>query len=91
MILRAELMKKKYERVMKDKHVSQFNSLWKDPQMKKAFNELEKSYYQVHKIGYRRMPKEMYLNWQSRINKDTARAPYKFKSPQPFKQYNYNV
>jgi hypothetical protein len=91
MILRAELLKRQYEEVMKDKGVTQFSGLWKDPLMKNKFSEIEQSYYAIHQTGYRRMPKEMYLNWLFRVNKDTTHTPYKFKSPQPFKQYNYNV
>jgi RHS repeat-associated protein len=37
------------------------------------------------------MPKEMYLNWLFRVQKDSTRKPYKFAPPQPFKKYNYNV
>ncbi len=91
MILRAELLKKQYEQLMKENGVTEFSKLWKDPQLKKQFTELEQAYFSVHQVGYRRMPKEMYLNWLFRINKDTTRKPYKFKSPQPFKQYNYKV
>lgn len=91
LILKAELLKKQYEQVMKERQVSHFNELWKDLAMKKKFDELQQSYFKVHQIGYRRMPKEMYLNWLFRVQKDTTRTPYKFKSPQPFKQYDYNV
>jgi hypothetical protein len=91
MILRAELLKKQYEQVMQSKGVTHFSKLWQEAEMKKKFRELEQSYFKIHQIGYRRMPKEMYLNWLHRVKKDTTREPYKFKSPQPFKQYNYNV
>lgn len=91
MILRAELLKKQYEQVMNVKGVSHFSNLWKDPLMKSQFKELEQSYYRIHQTGYRRMPKEMYLNWLFRVRKDTTHTPYKFKSPQPFKKHNYNV
>jgi len=91
MILRAELLKKRYEQVMKDKGATQFSKLWTNPAMKEKFDEVQRAYFNVHQVGYRRMPKEMYLNWLFRVKKDTTRTPYKFKSPQPFKQYNYNV
>lgn len=91
MILRAELLKKQYEQVMQSKGVNHFSKLWNDGNMKKKFRELEQSYFKIHQVGYRRMPKEMYLNWLHRVKKDTTRKPYMFKSPQPFKQYNYNV
>lgn len=91
MILRAELLKKQYEQVMKDKGATQFAQLLNDPLMKRQFEEVQSAYFDVHQVGYRRMPKEMYLNWLFRVRKDSTRTPYKFKSPQPFKQYNYNV
>lgn len=91
MILRAELLKKQYEQVMKEKGATQFTQLLKDPLMKKQFDEVQRAYFDVHQVGYRRMPREMYLNWLFRVRKDSTRTPYKFKSPQPFKQYNYNV
>lgn len=91
MILRAELLKKQYEQIMKDKGETQFSKLWTNPLMKEKFDEVQRAYFNVHQVGYRRMPKEMYLNWLFRVKKDTTRTPYKFKSPQPFKQYNYNV
>lgn len=91
LILKAELQKKQYEQLMNEKGATHFSKLWKDPSMKNKFAELEQSYYQIHQLGYRRMPKEMYLNWLYRVNKDTTRRPYHFASPQPFKQFNYNV
>jgi RHS repeat-associated protein len=59
--------------------------------MKNKFMELEQVYYNVHQVGYRRMPKEMYLNWLFRVNKDSTRKPYVFQTPQPFKKHNYKV
>jgi RHS repeat-associated protein len=91
MILKAELQKEQYTEVMKERGAINFSVLWKDNTMKARFAELEKSYYQIHQLGYRRMPKEMYLNWLFRVKNDKTRKPYVFTNPQPFKQYNYNV
>lgn len=91
MILKAELLKEQYAQLMKERGAINFSMLWKDNTMKDKFAELEKSYYQIHQLGYRRMPKEMYLNWLFRVKNDTTRKPYMFTNPQPFKQYNYNV
>lgn len=89
-ILKSELLKKKYEKVAAEK--GEKNVLKpKDTEVKKKFEELEKSYYSVHQVGYRRMPIEMYLNWLYRVRKDTTRKPHRFESPQPFKDYNYKV
>jgi hypothetical protein len=91
LILKAELLKKEYEKRMSEKGVANFSDLWKDVAMKKKFEELEQAYYSIHQLGYRRMPKQMYLNWLFRVKKDTTHVPYKFDAPQPFKHYNYNV
>lgn len=90
LILKSELLKKRYENLAAEKGEKDFLKP-KDSNLKKKFEELEKSYYSVHKIEYRRMPKEMYLNWLYRVRKDTTRKPHRFESPQPFKDYNYKV
>jgi RHS repeat-associated protein len=90
LILKSELLKKKYETAATEKGEKNFLKP-KDTELKKKFEELEKSYFSVHQVGYRRMPKEMYLNWLYRVRGDTTRKPYKFESPQPFKDYNYKV
>ncbi len=90
LILKSELLKKEYEKALTEKGEKNFIKP-KDTELKRKFEELEKSYYTVHKVGYRRMPKEMYLNWLYRVRKDTTRKPHKFESPQPFKDYGYKV
>lgn len=90
LILKSELLKKEYERSVTEKgETNHLNP--KDSELKNKFEGLEKSYYSVHQVGYRRMPREMYLNWLYRVRKDTTRKPHKFESPQPFKDYNYKV
>lgn len=89
LILKAELKKKDFFQLMYAEGLTDVSK--GNATLKSTFAELEKEYFQIHELGYRRMPKEMYLNWLYRVNKDTTRKPYYFKSPQPFKQYNYNV
>lgn len=91
LILKAELLKKQYEALMKLENVENFEELWSNLGSKELFIQTENAYQKVAAIGYRRMPKEMYLNWLFRVKKDTTRLPYKFRSPQPFKRYNYPV
>jgi RHS repeat-associated protein len=90
LILRAELLKKGYEKSMTEKGERNFLKP-NDPELKNRFEQLEKAYFAVHQVGYRRMPKEMYLNWLYRVRNDTTRKPHKFESPQPFKDYGYKV
>jgi len=91
LILKSELQKKQYEAVMYGHGTADFTKLWSDPQMKRQFEEIEISYFKIQQLGYRRMPKEMYLNWLFKVQKDTSRKPVQFVAPQPFKKYNYNV
>lgn len=91
LILKAELQKKQYEALMFEEGISDFSKSKSDQSMKSKLAELEQSYLKIHKLGYRRMPKEMYLNWLFRVQKDTTRKPFQFATPQPFKKYDYNV
>ena len=91
LILKAELQKKKYEALMYEKGVSDFSKIGDDALMKNKLAELEQSYLKIHHLGYRRMPREMYLNWLFRVKKDSTRKPFQFEAPQPFKKYNYKV
>jgi len=90
LILKAELEKKQLEHLMKDKSVQHLRSS-KNNELKERLIQLDKSYNAIHLLGYRRMPKEMYLNWLFRVQNDTTRQPFKFETPQPFKKYNYDV
>lgn len=56
LILKAETLKQIFEQT----------------QNKQTFNELQDLYLQIHDLGYRQMPKEMYLNWlmELRTEKD---------------------
>jgi RHS repeat-associated protein len=90
LIFKSELLKKNYEKAVAKKGGSNYLNP-KDIDLRVKFEELEKSYYTVHQTGYRRMPKEMYLNWLYRVRKDTTRKPHRFESPQPFKDYGYKV
>ncbi len=56
LILKAETLKQIFEKT----------------QNKQTFNDLQNLYLQIHDLGYRQMPKEMYLNWlmELRTEKD---------------------
>ncbi len=56
LILKAETLKQIFEQT----------------QNKQTFNDLQDLYLQIHDLGYRQMPKEMYLNWlmELRTEKD---------------------
>jgi RHS repeat-associated protein len=91
LILKAELQKKLYEAMMFNNGTPDFRKAARDPLMKQRLADLEQAYLKINKLGYRKMPKEMYLNWLFRVQKDSTRTPFQFRAPQPFKRYNYNV
>ncbi len=66
LILRAETHYKQIQKI-EDKPTHDFE-----------FKELEKEYAFIHKIGYRNMPEEMYLNWL--VSLKTERNKYENKS-----------
>lgn len=76
---------------MFERGVSEFKALFTEQPLKDRFHELEQAYLKIHELGYRKMPKEMYLNWLFRIQKDSTKSPFYFETPQPFKNYNYEV
>jgi hypothetical protein len=59
MILKAETMKKQFlQMISKDRGQHESNS-----EARKIFDAMEKLYFQAHQIGYRMIPKEMYVSW----------------------------
>ncbi|SFF57821.1 hypothetical protein [Thermoflexibacter ruber] len=54
LILKAETLKQIFEKT----------------QNKQTFNEIQDLYLQIHDLGYRQMPKEMYLNWLMELRTD---------------------
>ena len=59
MILKAETMKKQFEKMMNKDKIQQVSN----PEARKIFDDMEKLYFQIHQIGYRMIPKEMYVSW----------------------------
>lgn len=90
LILKAELQKKHLQQKMVESAIDDIDQL-RNSELKKEFQNLENSYMAVHQTGYRRMPKEMYLNWLFQVSNDTTRKPHHFETPQPFKEYDYEV
>ncbi|MEM6526532.1 MAG: hypothetical protein AAF693_22260 [Bacteroidota bacterium] len=68
--------------------------LWHDPQARKHFREMQDQYVHIYKLGYRQMPREMYLNWLMDLEeRDTGkkRERYTFEAPHPFEEYGQKV
>jgi hypothetical protein len=63
LLLKAEIVKKRFEAIMKKESLSYPSQALNIPEARTLFNEMEKRYYHIHTIGYRMMPKEMYISW----------------------------
>ncbi len=87
LILKAELQKIKFEKSLKARGIENVDLL----RFKNELVPIESAYLKVHDIGYRKMPKEMYLNWLFRVQKESTKDSFEFDSPQPFKDYGYKV
>jgi hypothetical protein len=59
MILKAETIKAKYEILSNKQSLSDSDQVQKNS----LYSSMEQIYKQVYKLGYRSMPKEMYLKW----------------------------
>lgn len=69
-LLKAETLKDQFEKEMTATRASNPSELFSIPEKKKLFDEMESLYFKVHELGYRKMPKEMYINWLSDVKKE---------------------
>jgi hypothetical protein len=63
MILKAETMKKQFEQMMEKSRVQYASQMVDNPQARELYDKMEKLYFSIHQIGYRMIPKEMYVSW----------------------------
>lgn len=63
MLLKAETLQKLFFKRMKDEQVAYPSQMFSNPEAKKQFDEMERIYAKIHKLGYRKMPENMYLDW----------------------------
>jgi hypothetical protein len=63
LILKAETKKKKFQQMMEKSNAKYASQMFDNPEAKNLFDEMEKLYLHIHQLGYRMMPKEMYMNW----------------------------
>lgn len=77
LLLKAETLKVIYERMMEEYGTRVPSELFDNPAYKNHFLEMEKLYFMIHQLGYRKMPKEMYLSWLNELNEEKE----KYKNP----------
>ena len=70
LILKAETIKSQYDRLKAE--YSNPSSEIKE-QTQSLFNNMQELYVKVHKLGYRQMPKEMYMNWLVELKTEKER------------------
>ncbi len=67
MLLRAETLKTKFDKYAELHELNTSNDEIKAT-ANQIYNEMESAYVEIHKLGYRTMPKEMYLKWLTELN-----------------------
>lgn len=83
MILKVETKKKEFDALMK-KHDAKYPAdIFYLPQAQKLFTEMTASYSEIHELGYRKMPEEMYLDWL--VSLKAERNKYENKEISNFK------
>ena len=87
MILKAETMKKQFEQMMEKKRVQYASQMFGEVEAKALYDEMEKLYFNIHKIGYRMIPKEMYVSWI--VDLKRHKEKYENKEISNFKSDNW--
>ncbi|KPE49646.1 hypothetical protein AOB46_19195 [Chryseobacterium indologenes] len=75
LILQAETHTKQFQKLMKEQNTKDIQATTlNNPKAKELFDMMNKEYSHIHKIGYRSMPEEMYLDWL--VSLKTERSKY---------------
>lgn len=70
LILKAETKKKLFEILMDKNEVMYPSQIFHIPEAKELFNEMTLLYGQIHELGFRKMPEEMYLDWLTSLKEE---------------------
>lgn len=63
LLFKAETQKTIFEGIMKEAKVNYPAEVFNDFKAKSVFDEMNSTYALIHKLGYRKMPNDMYSNW----------------------------
>ena len=69
LLLKAETLKKQFEEMTRISGAQYPSQMFKKPEAKELYDSMEKLYFHIHQLGYRTMPKEMYMNWLADLKK----------------------
>ncbi len=93
-ILKAETLKAKFTKMMESYTLQKPSELREIPEGELLFDQMQLEYKSLTELGYRKMPREMYLNWLMDIEENqtnTQVEKYQFKAPQPFEKWGYEI
>lgn len=74
LLLQAETHTKQIQKIMKEQNAKDIQATLSNPKAKELYDLMNKEYAHIHKIGYRSMPEDMYLDWL--VSLKTERAKY---------------
>ncbi|WKZ75450.1 MAG: hypothetical protein QY303_00860 [Vicingaceae bacterium] len=83
LILKAETKKKIFDALMVKYNAQNPADIFIYPEAQQIFTEMTVLYAQIHELGYRKMPEEMYLNWLVSLKEE--RSKYENKNISNFK------
>jgi hypothetical protein len=86
LLLKAETKKKVFDNIMLENNAKYPSDILNIPKAKIIFSEMTNLYGQIHKLGYRKMPEEMYLKWLVSLKEEKAK--YENKKISNFKSQN---
>jgi hypothetical protein len=70
LIMKAETMKKSFEKMMASSKAEYPSDILNNVEAKTTYDNMEKLYFHIYKLGYRAMPREMYISWLDELNKE---------------------
>jgi hypothetical protein len=73
MLTKAEAQKFYIHSLMKAKNLKKPDALFTNNFIKEMYSEMEETYVQLHQLGYRQMPKEMYLQWMGLLKNEPTK------------------
>jgi len=73
LLLKAETMKATFEQYMKRMGAKNPVDALSNPVAKATFDDMENLYMNINQLGYRMMPKEMYLSWLAELNEQKGK------------------
>jgi hypothetical protein len=73
MILKAENTKKRFEKILQSTGAKYPGDILNRPDANALFSSMEKQYAAIHEIGFRTMPKDMYINWLNELRKEKGK------------------